>query len=318
MGVVAQFTALMAIYNATGGEHWRGSGGRGLGRAGWGSHEDLCGWAGVCCKDNATEWKCSGKDTGTVYGLNLGSNGLSGALPSDPSVWQALSTLRSLSVRSNSLSGSLPQALRRLTALQDLNARRNQISGTLPNLATLTELQHLSVYTNRLSGTLGSWIGAMQSLGAGVEGGLDLRSNNLSGTIPPQISQLRAFHGNIGVGSGYTCPIPPITFVNGTSTTEYAQCTGRHGTKTPELVVFRSVSYGCSHGNGCIQRSYLNYNWSEISTVVTFTETNLTELCAHARANGARVIVARGKTLNTSRLAQPVSPSLVLACPHEN
>jgi hypothetical protein len=273
----------------------------------------VCEWAGVCCRDNASEWRCSGGDTGgIVYGLNLGFNGLSGALPNNPGIWQALPRLRSLSLRSNSLSGSLPPALRRLTTLRDLNARRNRISGTLPDLATLTQLQHLSLFANQVSGTVGSWIGAMRSLGAGAEGGLDLRTNSLSGTIPPQISQLRAFHGNIGLGNGYTCPVPPITFANGTSTSNYAQCTGQHDVRTPELVVFRSVSYGCSHGNGCIQHSYLSYNWSEISTVITFTETNLTELSAHARTNGARVIVARGKTLNTSHLAQPVSPDLRL------
>ena len=38
-----------------------------------------------------------------------------------------------------------------------------------------------------------------------------------------------------------------------------------------QLVLFRSVSYGCSHGNGCIQSSFLNYPWEDVSTVVTFT-----------------------------------------------
>ena len=78
----------------------------------------------------------------------------------------------------------------------------------------MTQLQHLSLFTNRVTGTIGSWIGAMRSLGAGPEGWLDLTANRLSGSIPLQISQLRNFHSNIGLGSGYTCPLPPVTFVN--------------------------------------------------------------------------------------------------------
>ena len=116
MGALTQAAALMAIYNATGGPTTWSDGGRGKGRAGWGSHADVCSWAGVCCLANATEWACTGADTaGVVQGLNLGFNGLTGVLPSDPAVWQTFPSLQSLSVRSNALSGSLPTALRRLT-----------------------------------------------------------------------------------------------------------------------------------------------------------------------------------------------------------
>jgi hypothetical protein len=224
LALAPQAAALMAIYNATGGAHWGGS--QGKGRAGWGGHPDtVCQWAGVCCKQNATEWGCTGGYTGVAYGLDLGFNGLTGELPDDPAVWRALTTLRSLSLRSNALSGTVPPALGHLVGLVDLNARRNRISGTLPEeLSTLARMQHLSLYTNRVSGTIGAWIGALQRLGNGAEGGLDLRANHISGSIPSAISQLREFHGNIGLGSGYVCPVPPITFTNGTVSTSYAEC----------------------------------------------------------------------------------------------
>ena len=54
--------------------------------------------------------------------------------------------------------------------------------------------------------------------------------------------------------------------------------------------VGRSVSYGCSHGNNCIQRSYRDYNWSAITTVISFTATNLSQVVATARAHDVRVI----------------------------
>lgn len=68
-----------------------------------------------------------------------------------------------------------------------------------------------------------------------------------------------------------------------------------------EVVAFRSVSYGCSHGNGCIQRSYLQYNYSAITAVISFTATNLTQLTARAHKFHVRVIhgVRFGEHLGT-------------------
>ena len=75
----------------------------------------------------------------------------------------------------------------------------------------------------------------------------------------------------------------------------------------------RSVSYGCSHGNNCIQRSYGDYNWSAITTVISFTATNLSGVVATARAHDVRVIQGVMYTehgqpsarFNTSRLEDP-------------
>lgn len=76
---------------------------------------------GRLLRRNATEWGCSGVEGQQLGGLNLGFNQLSGTLPADPAVWGALPHLRSLSMRSNALSGTLPTALRLLTLLEDLN-----------------------------------------------------------------------------------------------------------------------------------------------------------------------------------------------------
>jgi spore germination protein YaaH len=58
----------------------------------------------------------------------------------------------------------------------------------------------------------------------------------------------------------------------------------------PQVVAFRSVSYGCSHGNNCIQKSYEHYNWTALTTVISFTATNLSDVVAMARAHNVRVI----------------------------
>eukprot|EP01049_Picozoa_sp_SAG25_P010832 SAG25_NODE_1233_length_3541_cov_9.658629_2_plen_466_part_00 len=71
----------------------------------------------------------------------------------------------------------------------------------------------------------------------------------------------------------------------------------------PQVVVFRSVSYGCSHRNNCIQQSYQQYNWTALTTVITFTQTNLSDVVALARAHNVRVIqgVMFSETHSSSR-----------------
>ena len=247
--------ALMAIFNATGGPG--GWGGR-VGKRGWGGEGSPCAWAGVCCAANATEWGCHGAEGQQLGGLNLGYNQLSGTLPEDPAVWGALPHLRSLSMRSNALSGTLPTALRLLTALEDLNLRHNRISGTLPlGWGPLQRLAHFSMLGNRLSGSIPASFGSLRRLGAGPHGGLDLTSNRFRGGIPATLSKMRSFHsipwssgGNIGLGGGgdgnlYACPVPPITLTNGTVTTTYARCGGQLGAGGSfDVVVYGATSGG--------------------------------------------------------------------------
>ena len=200
MMVLSQAAALMIIFNSTGGpsKNW----GR---QEGWGrrSGSPCEGWFGVCCRSSATEARgCQGADTKSVTGLLLSSNKLIGTLPADPAVWSSLAHLQSLSLRSNALSGSLPPALGQLSALVDLN----------------------------------------------------LRNNHLSGSIPAAISQLRQFRGNLGLGgcqhskvdhdggeslpchcNSWLCPVPPVTWLNGTASRSYASCTMKSAEPTPVL-----------------------------------------------------------------------------------
>ena len=63
----------------------------------------------------------------------------------------------------------------------------------------------------------------------------------------------------------------------------------------------------------CIQRSYKDYNWSALTTVISFTATNLSQVVAMARAHDVRVIQGVMYTehgqpsarFNTSRLEDP-------------
>ncbi len=93
--------------------------------------------------------------------LYLGSNSLSGTLPSELG---SLSNLQDLSLEENSLSGTLPSELGSLSNLQVLNLDRNSLSGTLPSeLGSLSNLQYLWLESNDFRGTIPNSINALSA-----------------------------------------------------------------------------------------------------------------------------------------------------------
>ncbi|KAK9170170.1 hypothetical protein Syun_002310 [Stephania yunnanensis] len=103
--------------------------------------------------------------------LNMSSNFLSGVIPREISVMTNLQTLildnnmfygnvpswvgdqlsflAVLSLKNNSLTGSLPDSLRNLESLRVLAVSENRLSGELPDLSSLTNLQVLDLEGNR-------------------------------------------------------------------------------------------------------------------------------------------------------------------------
>lgn len=81
-----QCEALVAIYEATGGENW-------LNKTGWLEEADPCQWFGVSCSD------------GTVVALDLFGNNLTGTLPLEIG---GFPNLKTLTVNGNQLSGPIP------------------------------------------------------------------------------------------------------------------------------------------------------------------------------------------------------------------
>ena len=104
--------ALVALYNATGGENWSIS-------ANWLSDAPLDEWEGVRTNDD-----------GRVTELDLFSNGLSGEIPAELG---SLSNLRVLRLRDNELSGEIPAELGSLSNLLALNLNGNDLSGCVPS-----------------------------------------------------------------------------------------------------------------------------------------------------------------------------------------
>ena len=161
----ADRAALVALFEATGGDNW-------LNSDKWVGEAALHEWHGVQTDDN-----------GRVTTLELADNQLSGPVP--PELGQ-LENLQELYLSDNQLSGTIPSELGQLENLQTLSLSSNQLSGTIPpQLGQLNKLEVLYLFDNQLSGSIPPELGQLELLRLG--------DNQLSGCIP---ASLRAIPDN--------------------------------------------------------------------------------------------------------------------------
>ena len=182
--------ALEALYDATNGPNWTD-------HSGWLQTTTPCStpWYGVVCS------------SGSVFGLLLGRNNLTGTLPPQlgdlqniqllalygdslsgpiPTTLGNLGHLYYLDLQQNQLSGQIPLELGTATSLTQLYLNSNQLSGPVPDtLGNLSRLQVLRLDENQLTGSLPEALGNLSDLEA-----LDLASNSLSGTVPLAVAQM--------------------------------------------------------------------------------------------------------------------------------
>ena len=157
--------ALVALYEATDGLHWKRS-------DNWLTDAPLGGWRGV-----------SVDGFGRVTDLHLDRNDLSGPIPAELG---NLASLRTLDLGFNALTGPIPPELGNLTRLQVLSLWYNTFSGTIPpELGNLAKLERLWLESNALSGPIPPELGNLTSLK-----NLRLGRNALSGPIPASLANL--------------------------------------------------------------------------------------------------------------------------------
>ncbi|CAL9116777.1 unnamed protein product, partial [Musa acuminata var. zebrina] len=110
--------------------------------------------------------------------LDLSGNALNGTLP--PSMFNA-SELQVLSLADNAISGEFPELDGRMNGLQVLNLSGNALVGAVPaGLALLPNLTVVALAGNYLSGELpGGGLGLVEYL--------DLSSNLINGSLPPDL-----------------------------------------------------------------------------------------------------------------------------------
>ena len=157
--------ALVALYEATGGDNWSG-------RDGWLSDDPVSEWFGV--------WT---NEEGKVKWIVLALNGLSGSLP--PEIGD-LTQLSALHLHYNELSGSIPPEMGSLTELIGLRLHFNNLSGSIPpELGNLDNLTDMRLYNNQLTGPIPAELGDLANLDI-----LYLENNELSGEIPGELGNL--------------------------------------------------------------------------------------------------------------------------------
>ncbi|TVU04773.1 hypothetical protein EJB05_47907, partial [Eragrostis curvula] len=112
--------------------------------------------------------------------IDLGSAGIRGVLPEW--IWNFSSSITSLNVSTNNITGKLPTSLEQLKMLTTLNMRHNQLEGSIPHLPA--SIQVLDLSHNYLSGLL------PQSFGNKELRYLLLSHNFLTGAIPTDLCNM--------------------------------------------------------------------------------------------------------------------------------
>ncbi|PRP85741.1 putative leucine-rich repeat receptor-like protein kinase [Planoprotostelium fungivorum] len=110
-----------------------------------------------------------------LYKFSVTANRLYGILPND---FSAFTQLNTFSIFANDVEGEIPSGFS--SSLQTLNLGDNRLTGQIPSsFINLTQLQTLVLSDNALSGDIPSWLIELYSISS-----LDLSFNSFSGPIP--------------------------------------------------------------------------------------------------------------------------------------
>ena len=159
----AECTALVDFYNATGGPDWTNN-------SDWLTTTTPCSWYGLSCVN------------GYIQSINLGSNNLSGMLPSS---WIAFTQLGALNLPNNQLTGPLPTSISLVADnyFVSLDLSNNQFTGSIPGeYADVHQFFVLNLSNNLLTGSI------PPEFGNTTFESLSLAYNQLTGPVPAGLS----------------------------------------------------------------------------------------------------------------------------------
>nr|BAJ96098.1 predicted protein [Hordeum vulgare subsp. vulgare] len=161
------------------------------------SGDDHCSWRGVLCDNvtfavtalNLSGLNLEGEISPAVgvlkslVSIDLKSNGLTGQIPDEIG---DCSSIKTLDLSFNNLDGDIPFSVSKLKRLETLILKNNQLVGAIPStLSQLPNLKILDLAQNKLTGEIPRliyWNEVLQYLG--------LRGNQLEGTLSPDMCQL--------------------------------------------------------------------------------------------------------------------------------
>ncbi|KAK6921272.1 Protein kinase domain [Dillenia turbinata] len=161
-----------------------------------------CSWNGVVCENNR------------VTILRLPGASLLGELPAN--TLGNLTQLRTLSLRFNSLKGSLPSDLSLCTSLRNLYLQGNSFSGPIPEFlaSSLHDLVRVNLADNNFSGEISTWFNKLNRLRT-----LYLENNQLSGSISgldiPKIEQFNVSFNQLNGSVPVSLKTMPVSSFQG-------------------------------------------------------------------------------------------------------
>ena len=175
--------ALIALYEATGGENWVYS-------INWLSDHHIDDWYGVTAH------------LGTVTRLGLGGNNLTGPIPPE---FGDLADLERLALGGNNLTGPIPPEFGDLANLEWLELGGNNLTGPIPpEFGDLADLERLELGGNNLTGPIPPELGRLTRLRR-----LNLENHGLTGPIPRELGDLADLDILGLTGNDLSGPIPP-------------------------------------------------------------------------------------------------------------
>jgi len=115
--------------------------------------------------------------------LNLRSNRLTGTLPSALGSFSQLIYLR---IENNRIHGTIPPEIGELEALEHIHIGGNDLSGTIPfSFYNLRNLKFVWIHDTQIGGTIADGIQNLRNLQS-----LYLHKNDLEGTLPEELAYL--------------------------------------------------------------------------------------------------------------------------------
>ncbi|EAZ44661.1 hypothetical protein OsJ_29285 [Oryza sativa Japonica Group] len=156
------------------------------------SSSSPCGWRGVRCDAGG----------GRVVALQLPGAKLVGRVPTG--TVGNLTALRTLSLRSNALSGGIPVDIGNCGELRALYLQGNQLAGEVPEgFFSLLLLQRLDLSRNRITGSISPEFNKLRRLAT-----LYLENNGLNGTLPADLDLPKLQLFNVSNNDQLTGAVP--------------------------------------------------------------------------------------------------------------
>ena len=184
--------ALVALWNATGGQEWKdlsnSTGGREYSTANWCTDAPVDTWYGVTVNPD-----------GHVIYLHLAGVGLKGKLPEGIG---KLAFLQELWLGDNDLSGGIPESIGELQVLKNVSMSGMSLSGNLESSSLgniASHLKNVSLSGNMFTGGFPEWVGDMPE-----NANFWLQGNCLEGKVPEKVKLHPRWNAEVLDGSGRT------------------------------------------------------------------------------------------------------------------